>query len=86
MLFGFSSQIFLKSVTETIFKKASSLLYKWSLLLPLGCGVCISKDFDFYCKWQWWSLSSYCGSLFLAKPQVPIINGTDGVYDGACFC
>ena len=30
-------------------------------------------------------LSSYCDSLFLAKPQVPIINGSDWVYDGACF-
>ena len=31
------------------------------------------------------SLSSYCGRLFLAKPQVPITNNIDGVYDGAYF-
>ena len=76
----------LKSVTETIVKKASSRLNKWSLLLLSGCdGVCDSKDSDFYCQWQWWSLFSYCGSLFLAKPQAPIKNGSDVVYDGACF-
>ena len=76
----------LKSVTETIVKKASSRLYKWRLLLLSGCdGVCDSKDSDFYCQWQWWSLPSYCGSLFLAKPRAPIKSGSDVVYDGACF-
>ena len=65
---------------ETIFKKAWNRLCKWSLLLSSGCDrVCVVNGSVNG------SLSSYCDSLFLAKPQVPITNNSDGVYDGAYF-
>ena len=53
--------------------------------------VCFSKASGLYYTWQWWSLwqsrslSQCYGSLLLAKFQVFIINGSDGVCDGARF-
>ena len=53
--------------------------------------VIFSKASGLYYTWQWWSLwqsrslSHCCGSLLLAKFQVFVINGSDGVCDGAGF-
>ena len=68
-VFWLAWKLFLKSVTETAFNIAASLLYKWqwrSLLLPSDYdGVCFSKDSDVYYKWQWWSL--ICSNLRVAQ-------------------
>ena len=53
----------------TVFSKASGLDYKW----------------QWWSLWQSLSLSQCCGGLLLAKLQVFIINGSDGVWDGARF-
>ena len=49
-------------------------------MLPSGCDrVCVVNGSVNG------SLSSYCGSLIFGKPQVPVTNNSDGVYDGAYF-
>ena len=53
--------------------------------------VIFSKASGVYYTWQWWSLwqrlslCQCCGSLFLAKFQVFIINGSGRVCDEARF-
>ena len=54
---------------QSVFSKASGLYYTW----------------QWKSLWQSRSLSQCCGSLLLAKFQVFIINGSDGVCDGARF-